>query len=73
MVEHLDQIGLLDIENFSAQGQNRLDIRIAPLLGGSGRRITLDQEQLSLFIRFGAAIREFPRQAAAFEDVLAAG
>ena len=36
--QHLDDVGLFDVEDLAEERQDRLDIRIAPLLGGRRRR-----------------------------------
>src|ERR1700689_3395421 len=66
-------VGFFDVEDFSEEGKNRLDVGIAPLLGGAAGGITFDEKDFGLFIRFAAAIRELAGQAVAFEAIFAAG
>src|SRR5690606_32877057 len=67
MAQHLDEIGLLDVQDLTLEGQDRLKVGIATLLGGSASRITLDQEQLSSLDVLAAAIRQLAGQTPAFE------
>src|SRR5262249_8199481 len=46
--QHLVHPRALDIEDFSAQRQHRLECAIAALLGGAARAIALDDEQFGL-------------------------
>ena len=48
VAQHVRLRGLLHIEDFVADGQQRLELGVAGVLGGAQRRIALDDEQLIL-------------------------
>src|SRR6185312_15394107 len=50
VAQHLDEVGLLDVQQLAAQGENGLDVGIAALLGGAACRVTFDQKQLGFFV-----------------------
>ncbi len=69
----LHGVGFFDVQDFSKQRQDRLDIGIAPLLGAAAGGVALDQENLRLLVGFAAAIRQFAGKAVAFQAIFAAG
>ena len=54
--------GAGDVEDLSAQRQDRLGAAVARLLGGAAGRIALDDEELGVLARGGAAIGELAGQ-----------
>ena len=70
--EHLVDPGLLDVEDLAPQRQDRLDGRVAPLLGGPAGRVALDQEQLGRLDVLGPTVRQLARQGPAGQRSLAA-
>ena len=46
VVEQLGLVGLLGVEDLAAQGEDGLDVAVAPLLGGAAGGVPLDDEQL---------------------------
>src|SRR4029077_112206 len=39
VAEYLDEVGLLDVQELAAEGEDRLDVRVAALLGGAAGRV----------------------------------
>src|SRR4051812_35293987 len=50
-----------DVEDFSAQGKDRLGLAVARLLGAAAGRVALDDEQFGAFLRAVGAVGELPR------------
>ena len=69
--EHLVEARPLDVEDFSAQRQDRLEVAVAALLGGAAGRIALDQEDLGLRRVALLAVGELAGQRADVERALA--
>ena len=67
VAEHLHEVGLLDVEDLTLEGEDRLNVGIAALLGRATGGIPFDQEDLGVFVALGAAVGELAGQAAAFE------
>jgi hypothetical protein len=72
VLQHTIEPGPLDIEDLPADGQDRLRLLVATLLGRAAGRVTLDDEQLALFGVGRLAVGELAGQAAAAEQALAA-
>src|SRR5690606_11502445 len=60
--EHAVEARPLDIEDFTAQRQDRLVLARAPALGGAAGRVTLDDEQFGLRRVLLLAIGQLARQ-----------
>jgi hypothetical protein len=73
VAEHLDEVGLLDVEDLSLEGEDGLDVGVAALLGGAAGGVAFDEEDLGLLVALGSAVGEFARQRIPFERVLASG
>jgi len=65
--------GLLDVEDLPANRQDRLDARVARVLGRSPGRVPLDDEELALARFVRRAVHELARQAGAVEGALSTG
>ena len=65
--------GLLDVEDLSLQGEDRLEIPVARLLGAAARTVALDQVDLRVFRVAVAAVGQFARQGATVENALPPG
>nr|P21562.1 RecName: Full=Uncharacterized 80.2 kDa protein in the 5'region of gyrA and gyrB; AltName: Full=ORF 4 [Haloferax lucentense DSM 14919]pir/D39135/ hypothetical protein 4 (gyrB region) - Haloferax sp [Haloferax sp.]AAB09604.1 ORF4 [Haloferax lucentense DSM 14919] len=63
----------LDVQNLPLEGQNRLELAVAALLGRPARGVALHDEQFGLRGVAALAVRELPRQRGRFERGLAAG
>ena len=72
VVEHLDELGLFDVEDFAPQRQDGLDVGVAARVGRAAGRIAFDQIQLGERKFAAAAVAELFRQAARGELALAA-
>ncbi len=70
--QHFVEASFLDVENLALERENRLELAIAPLLGGAAGRISLDDEQLAQRGIFLGAIGQFPRQAASVQGTFPA-
>ena len=64
VVEHLDELGLFDVEDFAPQRQDGLRVGIAARVGRAAGRIAFDQIKLGQRKFAAAAVAEFFRQAA---------
>src|SRR5262249_16713168 len=62
-----------DVNQFAADGQNRLEFAVAALLGGATGRVTFDDVEFGVFWIAIRAIGEFSGQTAASERALANG
>ena len=69
--QRLGAVGLFHIQNFSAQGQNRLKGAGAPLLRRAAGRVALHQKQLAFGRILFLTIRQFAGQAGRVEDIFA--
>ena len=72
VLEHVADRRLLDIEDLSADRQQRLELDRPGQLGGAQRAVTLDDEQLGALDVVAAAVGELGRQRGRLEGVLAA-
>ena len=70
--EHLVEPGALDVQDLAAQGQDRLEAPVAPLLGRAAGRITLDEKQLAELGVALLAVRKLAREVRDVEHALAA-
>jgi hypothetical protein len=73
VTQHLVVAGLLHVQNFALERQNRLEAAIAALLGSSACRFTLDEIELAAVWLAFAAIGELAGQSTAIKGALAAG
>ena len=71
--EHLVQARALDVQDLSADRQDRLRLAEAALLGGSAGRVPFHDEELAARRLLLLAVRELARQAVVRESALAAG
>jgi len=71
--QHLVVAGLFDVEDFSLEGQDGLELAIAALLGGASGAFALDQIQFTTVWVALAAVSQFAGQSAAVERAFAAG
>ena len=71
VVENLVLHRLLHVEDFSPQRHDGLEHTVSTLLGGSTRRVSLDQEELTKGGVFFRTVCQFSRQSAAAHDGLA--
>ncbi len=62
--------GLLDVQDLAANRQDRLDARVARVLGRSPGRVAFDDEELALARLVRRAVDELARQAGAVEGAL---
>src|SRR5690606_18932735 len=62
----------LDVEHLAAQGQNRLKLAVAALLGGAAGRVTFDDVELAKRWVFFLAVGKLAGQANTVEYALAA-
>jgi len=65
VAQNLIDARLFDVENFTLERQDRLRARVAPLLGRTTCRITLNQEDFRFVRVLAVTIRQFAGQAAA--------
>ena len=71
--QHLVEAGALDVEDFAAQRQHRLELAVAALFGRAAGRVALDDEDLGLGRIALLAVGELARQARDVERALAPG
>ena len=69
---HAVGAGFLNVEHLAPQRQNRLDVRIAPLLGRASGRVALHNEQLGLAGVFFVAVGQLAGHAVCLQRALAA-
>src|SRR5699024_4023991 len=67
------EAGTLDVEDLSADGQDRLVVRVAPAHGRAAGGVTLDDVDLALGRDVGLAVLELSWHAAGLEQTLASG
>ena len=71
MAKHLVVARLFDVEDFTFEREDRLELAIATLLGRAAGRFTLDEVELAQ-LRFALrAVGELARKATAVERALA--
>src|SRR5205085_11747924 len=70
--QHLVKTRALDVEDFPAQRQHRLELTVAALLGGAAGRIALDDEQFGLGRIAFLAVGKLAGQRGNLERALAA-
>ena len=71
MAEHLVVTGLFDVEDLTSEGQDRLILAVATLLGRPACRIALDQKEFAVFGIAVLTIGEFAGQGSRIEAALA--
>ena len=71
--QHAVKARLFDVQNLAAQRQNRLEVAVAAHLRAAACGIALDEEDFALAGVALGAVRQFARQARAFQHRLAAG
>ena len=73
VLQHLVQPGFLHVDEFTPDGQNCLELAVAPLLGGAAGRVTLDNIDFGVGRIAIRAIGQLPGQPAARQCALAHG
>ena len=73
VLEHLVDAGALDVEDLAPDGQDRLRVRVARVLGGPAGRVTLHDEELGLARVARRAVGQLAGQARPVERRLAPG
>ena len=73
VAQHVGLGGLLHVEDLAADRQERLELGVAGVLGGSQGGVTLDDEQLGGGDIVAAAVGELGRQGGGLQGGLAAG
>jgi len=71
--EHLVVASLLDVEDLSLQGKDRLEAAVATLFGGATCGLTLDEKEFAAIGLALGAVGEFAGQPSAIECAFAAG
>ncbi len=71
VAEHLVEARALDVEDLAADREDRLELRVARLLGAAAGAVALDDEQLGFFGVAGRAVGELARHERGFEQGLA--
>ena len=66
--EHAVEPRLFDVQDLAAQGQDRLEPPVAPLLCRAARRVALDEVDLAQLRALFAAISELAGERCALED-----
>ena len=62
VAEHLDEVGFLDVQDFSAQRQNRLTLESRPCLADPPAESPSTRNSFGVFVGFAAAIGELAGQ-----------
>jgi hypothetical protein len=73
VLEHLVDARLLDVEDLALEGEDRLELALAALLGRAAGRITFDDVQLGVLAVARRAVGQLAGQVAAGERALADG
>ena len=73
MTQHLLQTGLLHVQDLTLQGENRLDIAVAPGLGRTTSRVPFNNEDLSAALFLTGTVPELARQIGSAQGPLAPG
>ncbi len=73
VLEHLVDAGPLDVEDLPPDGEDRLGLGVAGLLGRTAGAVTLDDEQLALLGLLRGAVGELAGHARRIEHALASG
>ena len=73
VLQHPGEPCLLDVDDLAPDGENRLELAVAGLLGRATGRVALDDEQFALRRVARRAVGQLARQPGGLEQALAAG